>query len=284
MSNDWIELPIQGLWNYGALGEYRAGNLKEGIRVSLALDPYNSHDSNAVEVRIIKPESKLGYVPKTQAVWISKLIRNGNRLTARVSKVGITEKFNRDHLYCIIEVELPSGSNPNYKSCDAIKRDLRLHDKKCGIYEIFCSKTQKRYIGSSKDIGARFRQHFALLIQNKHHSEKLQHDWNQYLPSSFEFRVVEEVGDVSSLLAVEQSYLVRYNSFNDGYNSSPSVEYKPRRRWGRRKSSLNETDSRQIVYDSPDREVASKSGCLSSLLVLLAVIGLGILLIIVSAS
>ena len=278
MSNDKIELPIQGLWNYQGLSAYRAGILKKGVQICLVLDPYNSHDSNAVEVRLVNPERKLGYVPKTQAVWIGNLIRNGNSLTAHVVKVGMVEKYKRDQLYCIIEVGLPSGENPSSKSLDAIKRDLSLYDKRCGIYEIYCRKTQKRYIGSSKDIGARFRQHFGLLVQNRHHSEKLQRDWNQHPPSSFEFRVVEEVGDINRLLEVEQSHLDRYNSFNDGYNSSPSVEYKPRRRWGRRKSSLNEPEARPIMYDSPVRKVASKSGCLSALL--LAAIGLGVLLII----
>lgn len=283
MSNDKIELPIQGLWNYQGLGEYRAGNLKNGVQVRLVLDPYNSHDSNAVEVRLIKPERKLGYVPKTQAVWISNLLRNGNSLPARVFKVGIVEKYNREQLYCVVEVDLPSGGNAGFKTLDDIKRELRSHDKRCGVYEIYCRKTQKRYIGSSKDIGVRFRQHFKLLIQNRHHSEKLQRDWNQHLPPSFEFRVVEKVHDINCLHEVEQSYLDKYNSFNDGYNSAPSVEYRPRGRWGRRKVPFNETEARPIVYDSPAKEAASKSGCLSTLSVLFAVIGLGLLLIITGA-
>lgn len=86
-----------------------------------------------------------------------------------------------------------------------------------GIYVIRCKSTGKVYVGSSKNIKLRWRQHRQQLKAGTHHSIKLQRAWDKYGEDAFEFEIVEEV--VDGLLTVyEQVYINQYNSPVDGYN------------------------------------------------------------------
>ena len=50
-----------------------------------------------------------------------------------------------------------------------------------GIYAIHNIKTDKYYIGQSKDIEHRWKQHKSRLKNNKHENEHLQNSYNKYL-------------------------------------------------------------------------------------------------------
>lgn len=76
-----------------------------------------------------------------------------------------------------------------------------------GIYQIRCLYTGKCYIGSSEQIGNRWRQHLKALESNTHVNAKLQNAWNKYGKDQFEFTVLLEVTDGTDLLAYEQLYL-----------------------------------------------------------------------------
>lgn len=60
-----------------------------------------------------------------------------------------------------------------------------------GIYRILNKITNERYIGQSKDLGERWKQHMYMLRNNKHHCSKLQQSWNQYGYEAFSFEIVE---------------------------------------------------------------------------------------------
>lgn len=75
-----------------------------------------------------------------------------------------------------------------------------------GIYAIVNDENGNKYIGSSVDIGARWRVHLCNLRKNKHHSSHLQNAWNKYGPGAFSFTVVEKC-DRDSLVSREQEYL-----------------------------------------------------------------------------
>jgi hypothetical protein len=49
-----------------------------------------------------------------------------------------------------------------------------------GIYSIYCTENEKQYIGSSKDIAQRWRDHRYELRNNKHGCYHLQNAWNKY--------------------------------------------------------------------------------------------------------
>lgn len=87
-----------------------------------------------------------------------------------------------------------------------------------GIYAIRNKLNGKIYIGSSKDIARRQKQHYQLLTRNKHHSYKLQADWNKYGEDAFELFVVEEILDRELLEQIEQNYLDNYKVCSKGYN------------------------------------------------------------------
>jgi len=61
-----------------------------------------------------------------------------------------------------------------------------------GIYKIQSKiKPERIYIGSSLDITHRWREHFKHLIDNKHHSKKLQYHVNKYGIDDLQFSIIE---------------------------------------------------------------------------------------------
>jgi group I intron endonuclease len=94
-----------------------------------------------------------------------------------------------------------------------------------GIYKITNKINGMVYIGESLDIERRWAEHKADLDSNKHHSRKLQKDWNKYGEDNFIFEVIEELNQEysSSLkklisLALEDRYIKQYDSIENGYN------------------------------------------------------------------
>lgn len=89
----------------------------------------------------------------------------------------------------------------------------------------------KRYIGESIDIQRRFYQHKNELRKGKHHSDRLQKDWNKYGEKAFRFSVVEYFWFTKyanpnklkiALLMREGWAMDRYNSIYD-YNNEDSI-------------------------------------------------------------
>ncbi|MGE5395898.1 MAG: GIY-YIG nuclease family protein, partial [Chitinophagales bacterium] len=93
-----------------------------------------------------------------------------------------------------------------------------------GVYCIE-HKSGKRYIGSSVDIGKRWRSHMNLLNQGNHYSKSLQKDWDEFGAENFKFCIIEIVNDEKNLIDREQCWIDKYESYNKnkGYNSSPSA-------------------------------------------------------------
>lgn len=88
-----------------------------------------------------------------------------------------------------------------------------------GIYQIRNIKNNKLYIGSSKDIEKRWKQHLAQLKKGNHHSSKLQNSYNHAKDKNiFEFSVIEEIIDNNKLKEREQYYIDLFNSYHVGYN------------------------------------------------------------------
>ena len=127
-----IELSVQGLRYYHGPREFQDGNLRRGAEIYLSPDPGNAHDPNAVEVILAGAGKKLGHVPKTQAGWVSDLLRRNYRLSGQVTRVGLSRKSYPDSLFCVVEVELPLGCQSR-KSYKEIRRGLHVYDidEKC---------------------------------------------------------------------------------------------------------------------------------------------------------
>lgn len=90
----------------------------------------------------------------------------------------------------------------------------------CGIYKITNEINGKCYIGSSKHIEKRWKEHIRELNKNKHANIFLQSDWNKYGKNLFKFEILEITGE-EERYEIEQSYLDSVKPFyhtNNGYN------------------------------------------------------------------
>lgn len=74
--------------------------------------------------------------------------------------------------------------------CSLLTHRQRPERGAAGIYEIVQIGTDRRYVGSAKDLAQRWRQHLAHLERGKHHSVALQRAWNKHGPEAFGFRTL----------------------------------------------------------------------------------------------
>lgn len=86
-------------------------------------------------------------------------------------------------------------------------KSYRHLNRTAGIYRILNVSNGHFYIGSSINIGHRFRQHISALTSYKHHNSHLQSAWNKYGRESFSFELVEVVENLERLLDIEQEYI-----------------------------------------------------------------------------
>jgi group I intron endonuclease len=96
---------------------------------------------------------------------------------------------------------------------------------KSGVYKVTNVWNNKIYIGESLNIERRWKEHIDDLKNNKHHSYKLQNDWNIYGDKAFDFKIIKEINkqynDLSKKavsIIYEKQYIEKYNSINNGYN------------------------------------------------------------------
>jgi len=94
-----------------------------------------------------------------------------------------------------------------------------------GIYKITNNINGKVYIGESLNIEERWNIHKNELKENKHHSYKLQNDYNIYGVDNFTYEIIETLNNDYTpflnqmiLLVYEHKYIKIYNSLECGYN------------------------------------------------------------------
>jgi len=96
----------------------------------------------------------------------------------------------------------------------------------CGIYVIW-NRNNKCYVGSSKDVGRRWKQHWDKLLRGSHENRNLQDDWIQLGAREFRFDLLEEV-EPGKLLEREEFFIRQLRSFAQGYNATPDGQGDPR--------------------------------------------------------
>ena len=73
-----------------------------------------------------------------------------------------------------------------------------------GIYKI--TFMEKEYVGSAKDVKKRINRHLSELKNNRHHNQKLQHEFNRHRVDILDYEVLEEV-EIEQLIEREQYYI-----------------------------------------------------------------------------
>ena len=118
-----------------------------------------------------------------------------------------------------------------------------------GVYCIRNVSSNKRYIGSSRNVSGRWRVHKSRLRLNKHHSDHLQKSYN-IDSSQFAYEIIELIDDLSQLEAREQHWVDHYQSYKSdfGYNAVRTVSQidpsRMRERWA--KPGAKEEQSRRM--------------------------------------
>ena len=96
----------------------------------------------------------------------------------------------------------------------------------CGVYQIRNKVNDKLYIGSSKRLGSRKRQHFSDLRCHRHRNRYLQRAYDKYGEGSFIFEVIEFCS-AEDRIEIEQYWVSKMQTFvnnQKGYNISEVVE------------------------------------------------------------
>lgn len=94
-----------------------------------------------------------------------------------------------------------------------------MKEKLTGIYSINNLINNKKYIGQSTDINARWYNHKYCLNNNRHSNDCLQKAWNKYGEKNFEFTILEICSE-EKLDEREQFYIKELNTLcrGNGYN------------------------------------------------------------------
>ena len=94
------------------------------------------------------------------------------------------------------------------------------------IYSITNTINNKRYIGISQDYKNRKRVHEWAMKNNKHRNIKLQRAVNKYGYDNFKFEILEEIetDDRIKALVLENKYILKYDTYKNGYNQSEGFE------------------------------------------------------------
>lgn len=91
-----------------------------------------------------------------------------------------------------------------------------------GIYAIRCLPDGRVYVGQSRRIMGRWRDHLRELREGRG-SPKLQKAWDQYGPCQFSFEVLEDVTNPDDMKGLEQHYIDTLRSVTDGLNTLPTA-------------------------------------------------------------
>lgn len=109
-----------------------------------------------------------------------------------------------------------------------------------GVYMILCGANNKRYYGESNNVSARLSQHKSRLRRNIHDILELQHDWNIYGETFFDFVPLflfktfdKSQREILELEHIARHYNLCYNKFAKGSRKKQNNPF-----WGHKHSEM----------------------------------------------
>lgn len=90
-----------------------------------------------------------------------------------------------------------------------------------GVYCITCTATGDRYVGRSKRIEQRWKEHKRALRSGRHDNQALSEAWEAHGESAFDFEVLEVCANRSTDLELENVERKWVLSLNPSYNNDP---------------------------------------------------------------
>lgn len=108
-----------------------------------------------------------------------------------------------------------------------------------GIYKITNKINGKVYIGKSKNIFERWKQHKRELNSKTHINKSLQEDWDIYGEDNLIFKIIENINGKEELAKAEQKWINYYNSNNlkIGYNIATAHNEKKKQKINKKTTS-----------------------------------------------
>lgn len=119
-----------------------------------------------------------------------------------------------------------------------------------GIYKITNTITNDSYIGSSKDVKRRWRDHKKISVWRKCPSNQMYLDMKKYGLDKFEFEILEEV-EVDSLKEKEQQFIEKLKpTYNSNNAKGLDIDkYKDYQKSDKRKESKRKYDKQPCSYN-----------------------------------
>lgn len=116
----------------------------------------------------------------------------------------------------VTECELPPAQLLTEKPDKALARP--------GVYAILCDANGRYYVGSSKDMRIRIRNHFNSLLSGKHPNPRMQHAFSKHGAKRFLFRVLQVTPkDSQALVDCERQWINDLDSVVSGFNVMPAA-------------------------------------------------------------
>jgi group I intron endonuclease len=97
---------------------------------------------------------------------------------------------------------------------------------KGGVYAIRHVLSGKLYVGSSRNLARRWREHRRALNKGTHHSRHLQRAWDRHGADAFVFEILQAIENDADLMMAEQFHINKTEAYrrSHGYNISLTAD------------------------------------------------------------
>lgn len=217
--------------------------LNKGCYVSLEREPTNPHDQNAIMVKPhgFQHDDWIGYIPKEVAKDLAPILDRGSQYYCVLDNVYTYQGGPRFVLQLStfpvpdsspkVQPSAPRKSFPassyedpnsptgkRFRKHTDIDAHVENHIDVSGVYVIW-SRDYKCYVGQSKNIGARWKNHRYDLLKRAHLNDRLQRAWINNGANYFRFDLLESAAP-QHLDRLEHEYIQKLDSFLSGYNGT----------------------------------------------------------------